>query len=348
MMAWSERERFARVLDFHSSGRETLFAYRCLHHPLTDFLRDEARAISDGAGYSARTRIPSADGEHYQWQLSRGVFAFLTETHTTFQPPYESAQAEAEQVFGGIMTLLQRPISLTGFLRDNDSGEALEGRLALPEAPYTNDEAILSATPRGRYYLIAPVWIGEVVGEARDYEPEPAAVVLDPGATMAHSFRLSRELAWSFPAGLPTQMSAAAGGVIRVEVASAGARTPRPDSGLLHLDTGAGFEAFGMLEVSPNTYDAVIPPVGCVGEVRFFFSVEDTSGRPAFAPPGDGFFAAIVGESQVVTPPAFGNLERWTIESIDLTDGEWAYGAPLGDGSRGDPVAHTLKYFASR
>src|SRR5213078_5320288 len=35
MMIWSEHERFAKVIDYHSYGREVLYSYRCLGHPFT-------------------------------------------------------------------------------------------------------------------------------------------------------------------------------------------------------------------------------------------------------------------------------------------------------------------------
>ncbi|MFG0284486.1 MAG: M14 family zinc carboxypeptidase [Phycisphaerales bacterium JB039] len=339
MMMWTEVERFARVLDFHSSGRETLYAYACLEHPLETFLQIEAEAISTGAGYEARVRPPSADGEHYEWQLTRGAYAFLMETHSRFQPEFTSAQAEAEQVFGGILTLLQRPISLTGFVRDDDTSDPLEASLFLPEARFVNGESFLTASAPGRYYMVAPDSLTAFSAYAENYDRDNAVRALTPGATVAQDFRLSRRLAWSFPAGRPDRLSAAGGDVIRVEVAGAGARQPQPGTGMLHIDTGAGFQAVPMVEVSPNIYDAVTPMLDCVREARYFFSVEDTAGRPSFAPEGDGLFLGAVGESVLVTPPAFGDLDQWTIESVDLTGGEWAFGEPLGDGSRGDPTA---------
>ena len=48
MMIWSQRERFAKVIDYHSSGREVLFAYRCLSHPFTSWMQQEAEALSVG------------------------------------------------------------------------------------------------------------------------------------------------------------------------------------------------------------------------------------------------------------------------------------------------------------
>ena len=96
MMTWSRRERFAKVLDYHSTGREVLYSYLCLTHPFTSWMQQEASAISQASGYDGRTRAPSAEGEHQQWQFARmGSYAFLIETHTQFQPAYSSALSEA-------------------------------------------------------------------------------------------------------------------------------------------------------------------------------------------------------------------------------------------------------------
>jgi carboxypeptidase T len=80
LMTWSQRERFAKVLDYHSSGREVLYAYKCLSHPFTTWLQQEAVALSQSSGYGGATRLPTADGEHPEWQLAKmGAYAFLIE-----------------------------------------------------------------------------------------------------------------------------------------------------------------------------------------------------------------------------------------------------------------------------
>ena len=50
MIAWSESERFAKVIDYHSYGREVLYAYRCLSHPFTAWMQQEAAALSQASG----------------------------------------------------------------------------------------------------------------------------------------------------------------------------------------------------------------------------------------------------------------------------------------------------------
>jgi murein tripeptide amidase MpaA len=86
MIAWSRDRHFAKVLDYHSSGREVLHGYVCWSHPLDFYLQQSAASLSMASGYGGRIRPPSADGEHFEWQLAvRGALAFLTETHIEHQ-----------------------------------------------------------------------------------------------------------------------------------------------------------------------------------------------------------------------------------------------------------------------
>ena len=126
MMTWSESERFAKVIDYHSYGREVLYAYRCLSHPFTGWMQQEAATLSQASGYGGHTRLPSAEGEHPQWQFAKlGAYAFLIETHTEFQPSYDSALAEAAMVWPGILSVLERPISVSGHVTDATTGAPL-------------------------------------------------------------------------------------------------------------------------------------------------------------------------------------------------------------------------------
>ena len=115
MMTWSQTERFAKIIDYHSYGREVLYAYRCLSHPFTAWMQQQAAALSLVSGYGGQTRVPSAEGEHPQWQFATlGAYAFLIETHTEFQPSYASALNEAATVWPGILSVLERPMSVSG------------------------------------------------------------------------------------------------------------------------------------------------------------------------------------------------------------------------------------------
>jgi len=114
MMVFSDDRHFAKVIDYHSHGREVLYGYCCHSHPFSNFFYSEAVCLSTAAGYGESVRAPSAEGEHYEWQIwANGSHAFLMETHTEFQPSYSSAQAEAAQVWPSTMWLLERPISVS-------------------------------------------------------------------------------------------------------------------------------------------------------------------------------------------------------------------------------------------
>ena len=64
MESFARDRRFAKVLDYHSHGREVLLSYRCTPMPslIEDFIDDEGVLLADAIGYG--TRDPSADGGH--------------------------------------------------------------------------------------------------------------------------------------------------------------------------------------------------------------------------------------------------------------------------------------------
>ncbi|MEM7201037.1 MAG: M14 family zinc carboxypeptidase [Planctomycetota bacterium] len=159
MVALSEDQRFAKVLDYHSSGRETLYGYRsgCPNHVFLSYYRSEAGAISTASGYGGRTRGPSSNGEHYQWQM--GVYsnyAFLTEISNTQSPSITSANNEADRVWPGTLFMLNRPIPVAGHVTDATSGDPVPANLSYVENPFTEGE-INRAEPRfGRYHAFLP------------------------------------------------------------------------------------------------------------------------------------------------------------------------------------------------
>jgi hypothetical protein len=157
MMAWSRAERFAKVIDYHSYGREVLYGYLCLNHPFSAWMQQEAAAISRASGYGGMTRLPSAEGEHPQWQFANlGSYAFLIETHTEFQPAFASAVSEATLVWPGVLAVIERPISVTGRVTDAATGAPLIAQIELPNVTFTNGERNASGGPFGRYHTFLP------------------------------------------------------------------------------------------------------------------------------------------------------------------------------------------------
>jgi carboxypeptidase T len=192
LMTWSEQERFAKVIDYHSYGREVLYAYRCLGHPFTSWMQQEAAAISTASGYGGHTRVPSAEGEHQQWQFAQmGAYAFLIETHTEFQPPYESAVAEAAQVWPGVLAVLERPISVSGHVTDATSGAPLRARIDLLNIAFTNGESNTSGGAYGGYHMFLPAGTYTVQFSAAGYDPVVTTVTVTASSSTVLDVQLS-------------------------------------------------------------------------------------------------------------------------------------------------------------
>jgi hypothetical protein len=202
MMAWSQRERFAKVIDYHSTGREVLYAYRCLSHPFTAWWQQQATALSQISGYGGTTRLPSAEGEHPEWQFAQmGAYAFLIETHTEFQPSYDSALSEAMLVWPGILSVLERPISITGRVSAAASGLPLAAKIELLNVTFSNGESNGSGGPYGRYHLFLPAGTYDVRFSAAGYVPATHRVAVTATSAMNLDVQLA-ERALATPTGL--------------------------------------------------------------------------------------------------------------------------------------------------
>lgn len=159
IMALSEDVRFTKVIDFHSSGRETLWGYRpeCLQHYLGQWLFAEAIQISMRSGYGGANRGPSSNGEHYHWQLGNySNYAFLTEISNTQSPTLASAQAEAAMLWPATLWMMQRPVPVWGHVTDAVTGAPIEANISYLEYPFTNGERNRSEPRYGRYHVFLP------------------------------------------------------------------------------------------------------------------------------------------------------------------------------------------------
>src|SRR5262249_5192640 len=153
-------------------GRETLYSYLCLTHPLTTYLGQEAAGIASASGYAGATRAPSAEGEEEEEQLAhRGSHAFLTEIGTAFQPTYASAQSEAALVWGGTSWLMNPPIPITGHVTSAATGQPLVAAITYTGINYLNGEANSSRGPFGRYHAFLPPGPYTLNFTAAGYQP---------------------------------------------------------------------------------------------------------------------------------------------------------------------------------
>jgi subtilisin family serine protease len=153
------------------------------------------------------------------------------------------------------------------------------------------------------------------------------------------------KLDFEFPNGLPSVTDPVAGAPIRVEVHSKQVN-PVSGSGLLHYLVGNAWVSTGMNEVSPNVYDAVIPPVPgleCGGTVQYYFTSDADDGGTYSSPANAPTTVYSVLSATSLTTLVDLNFETSTGWSVSndpsLTDGAWEVGVPAGDGSRGDPTS---------
>ena len=282
MMAWSEAQRFTKVLDFHSSGRETLYGYRlaCGQHVFGNFLAAEAAAISSASSYGGVTREPSSNGEQYQWQLGNfSNYAFLTEISNTQSPTIASAQAEANSVWPGTVLFLQREIPVWGHVTDAITGQPLVANITYVENPFTQGEQNRSEPLYGRYHAFLPAGLHTLRFSLAGYQTQDVPVtVTATGSVLADVTLTPPGLAFSYPLGLPTTVATAGGTSVRVDVSSA-ATTAQPNTGKLHLQSQNGSQTIAMNALGVNMYEAILPGFACGDTVQMRFSAEDTTGQ---------------------------------------------------------------------
>ena len=147
-------------------------------------------------------------------------------------------------------------------------------------------------------------------------------------------------LAFAFPDGLP-ELIDPHGDTIRVEVSGQNGGTPQPNTGVLYLSADGPYVQITMVEVSPNTYDAVFPALACGTVAEYYFSAETTEAEiitnPLFAPTDHHSAVAAVSQ-QTLFQDTFEFDLGWSVTDLPgLTAGTWARGVPVGGGDRGDP-----------
>ncbi len=217
MIEFSRARRFAKVIDYHSAGREVLWGYSCLGHPFAGFWLSEATSLANEMGYEGRQRTPSADGEHQQWQFARmGSHAFLVETLTQIQPPHQDALAEADKVWDGTLWLLARPISVSGHVLDGCTETPITARIDYLGVTLENDESNHSGGQFGRYHATLPPGDYTLEFSAPGYEStrRDISVTLESAHLLEVELFPSSGECWTGDAGL-----------------DAGGEPPDPDSG---------------------------------------------------------------------------------------------------------------------
>ncbi|MHC4594557.1 MAG: M14 family zinc carboxypeptidase [Planctomycetota bacterium] len=156
MIALANDRHFAKVADYHSSGREVRYGYGCLGYPFASFLASEASDLADTVlGYTTRRSCCTGGDIHFH-MATKASHTFLWETHTRFQPAYASAQAEAALVFAGVISFLQRPVPLSGHVTDAYTRQPMAATINYVDINFENGETNGSNERFGRYDAFLP------------------------------------------------------------------------------------------------------------------------------------------------------------------------------------------------
>lgn len=191
--AWDRH--FAKQLDFHSYGRETLYTYylsSTFPAPLEAWYRQKAEDLAWAFNYGGWYRKPSAEGEHYQWELHRiGTFSFLVETGYEFQPSYSVAQTEwSNYIWPGIRWFLDHEIPLRGHVTEAITGNPIEADITIAGINYTEGEIRKTEPKFGRFHYFLPPGNYDVTFTAAGYAPKTYPVTITAGK----SFLLEAQL----------------------------------------------------------------------------------------------------------------------------------------------------------
>jgi len=193
MMVLGNDRHFAKVLDYHSYGREVLYGYLSLSHPFQSFFQSEAVLLSVASGYGGAIRDPSADGENFQWHLAyNGSYANLIETHSDFQPSYSSAMLEAELLWPGALWMLQRPISVSGHVIDSLTQEPLVAEIKLNGITFPNGEYFFTEHRFGRYHLFLPAGTYLIEFSCENYVNQTHEVTVTQTSALVLDVQLDR------------------------------------------------------------------------------------------------------------------------------------------------------------
>jgi hypothetical protein len=150
----------------------------------------------------------------------------------------------------------------------------------------------------------------------------------------AAGVHVGNTILYSFPDGLP-ELVDPAGQTIVVQVEGQDL-VPEPDSGrLLYRSNDGVYTIVNMVEQSPNVYIAQFPTFECGDLVEYYFAVDSTDGQTFYSPYG--------APDNVHDGPAYSGVEVTYEASMDVnpgwtTEGDWAYGQPIGGGGEyGNP-----------
>ncbi|MEL6496920.1 MAG: M14 family zinc carboxypeptidase [Planctomycetota bacterium] len=179
MLAFTEDRRFARVADIHSFGTEVVYGYGCWDHPWDDAFQAVAANLSDLSGYEGDTRFSCClGGDIHNHMSTNGALAMLWEIGTGFHPSFASADAEADDIWNGLIGLIDMPVPVSGRVSNASTGAPVEAEIELLAVPFAHGERHRSAPRHGLYHAFPPEGSYIFRFTAHGFEPVDATAVV--------------------------------------------------------------------------------------------------------------------------------------------------------------------------
>lgn len=148
----------------------------------------------------------------------------------------------------------------------------------------------------------------------------------------------------SFPDGRPEMVSPDGGETMAVDFTTISASVD-PSSVMLMVDSGSGYIAHAMSQVSANQFEATFPAAACGSQLSYYIESESNGGAQQNSPtgaPADGFYSTIAsfGAPTLVFEDDFQSDTGWTVSGNVTTNGagRWERATPASGGTRGEPA----------
>ena len=145
----------------------------------------------------------------------------------------------------------------------------------------------------------------------------------------------------SFPQSRPDLVSPNGTTTMAVEFQDL-AGTLDPATPKLMADTGSGFSAYPLTQISGGMFQATFPASDCGTQVNYYVTADTTNGQtqvsPAGAPASTYSAIAAFDLPAIAFSDNFESNTGWAVSGnvTGRNSGQWERGVPAGDGSRGD------------
>ncbi|MCP3902205.1 MAG: hypothetical protein GY715_01105 [Planctomycetes bacterium] len=183
------------------------------------------------------------------------------------------------------------------------------------------------------------------LGSVPGFAPPPEEILPTAMENLAGALALADAattgVLFDYPTGMPDIVPAGVSTSFEVTMTPVAASLLDPSSASLRwrLVGDDTFSVSPLTALGGNLYEATMPAVACGQSIEFYFRISTLIGTPYTDPPTApvDLYARDVFEITTTFADDFETNVGWTLEHIDLDDGPWVRGVPIGGGDRGDP-----------